>query len=213
MYIPDKFKQENIEELIALIRTHPLATVITLSDLGVEANHFPLFLMEQDGKLYLKGHIAKANSIWQTTSPLSDVLVIFNGPNSYISPNYYPTKKENGKAVPTWNYMVVHVRGKLKFIHDPKWTANFLALLTQEHEQEQATPWAMTDAPQPYIQSMLSAVVGIEIAIDSLSGKWKLSQNQSELNQKGVVDGLSSKSDTHSQSIAAVMNANLQNKN
>ncbi|MGL5291227.1 MAG: FMN-binding negative transcriptional regulator [Plesiomonas sp.] len=188
MYIPEKFKQENIEDILKLIRAHPFATVITSSQLGAEADHLPLFLIERDGKLYLQGHIAKANSLWQTTPPLSDVLVIFNGPNSYISPNYYPTKKENGKAVPTWNYAVVHAKGKLEFIHEPEWITKVLEQLTLEHEREQAVPWLMADAPKSYIQAMLSAVVGIEIAIDSLTGKWKLSQNQPELNQQGVID-------------------------
>ncbi|MBY7676635.1 FMN-binding negative transcriptional regulator [Vibrio mimicus] len=210
LYIPGKFKQEKIEELVGLIREYPFATIITLSESGIDTNHLPLCLMELDGELYLKGHIAKANSLWKTTEPQSEAVVIFNGPNTYISPNNYPTKKENGKAVPTWNYVVVHVKGKIRFIHDPQWIVGVLKRLTSENEREQVVPWSMSDAPESYIQNMLSAVVGIEIAIDSLSGKWKLSQNQSEINQKGVVDGLSSKSDTNSQAIASMMCTNLQ---
>ncbi|MGL5251307.1 MAG: FMN-binding negative transcriptional regulator [Enterovibrio sp.] len=212
MHIPEKFKQENIDELVGLIRQHPFATVITQSDTGIAANHLPLSLIELDGELYLTGHIAKANALWQTTAPQSAALVIFNGPNGYISPNYYPTKKENGKAVPTWNYAVVHVHGKVRFIQDPQWIIGALEQLTSEHEREQAVPWSMSDAPESYIHSMLSGVVGIEIAIDSLRGKWKLSQNQPEKNQKGVIDGLSSKGDNNSQSITAMMSANLQQK-
>ncbi|EOG7599847.1 FMN-binding negative transcriptional regulator, partial [Vibrio cholerae] len=209
LHIPGKFKQDNIDVLVNLMREYPFATVITSSNSEIEANHLPLSLIELDGKLRLKGHIAKVNSVWKTANPASEVLVIFNGPNSYVSPSYYPTKKENGKAVPTWNYIVVHVKGKIRFIHEPQWILEVLEQLTTKHEQGQAVPWSMSDAPEGYIHKMLPAVVGVEIEVESLSGQWKLSQNHPEINQQGVVEGLSSKDDTNSQVIASLMSANL----
>lgn len=210
MHIPAKFKQDNIEALLALIQQHPFATLVTLSEEGVVANHLPLSLIESAGKLYLIGHIAKANSLWQSAKAFSEVLVIFHGPHSYISPNYYPTKQENAKAVPTWNYAVVHVTGKLRFIHDQQWLVDALERLTIEHERTQPVPWSMSDTPDSYIQQMLSAIVGIEIAVESISGKWKLSQNQPKINQQGVVDSLLYSTETNSQTLAAMMRANLQ---
>jgi transcriptional regulator len=213
LHIPGKFKQENIEVLVGLICEYPFATLITYSDSGIEANHLPLSLIEFGGELYLKGHIAKVNTLWQTIESQSEVLVVFNGPNSYISPNYYPTKKENGKAVPTWNYVVVHVKGKVRFIHEAQWVLEVLEQLTSEHERGQVVPWSMSDAPESYIQKMLPAIVGVEIAVESISGQWKLSQNHPEVNQKGVVDGLLSKCDTSSQAVASMMSVNLQQGN
>lgn len=210
LHIPRKFKQENIDVLISLIREHPFATLITSTDSGIEVNHLPLSLCEMDDNLYLKGHIAKVNPVWRATEPLSNGLIVFNGPNSYISPSYYPTKKENGKAVPTWNYVVVHVKGKIRFIHDSQWIYDALEQLTLEHERGQAKPWSILDAPESYIQKMLPAIVGVEVAIESITGQWKLSQNHPEVNQKGVIDSLLSKYDTSSQSIASMMSIHLK---
>ena len=120
----------------------------------------------------------------------SEILLIFNGPNCYISPNYYPTKKETGKAVPTWNYVVVHVKGRISFIHDEKWVYSMIDSLTSIHESNQDIPWSMADAPETFIKKMLPAIVGIEISIDSIEGQWKLSQNQPQANKLGVVKGL-----------------------
>ena len=118
-------------------------------------------------------------------------MVIFNGPNCYISPNNYPTKKDTGKAVPTWNYMVVHVKGNISFIDDNEWIYEMLDTLTQEHESQQVIPWSIKDAPASYIQKMLSVLVGIKIEIIYINSQWKLSQNQPDINQSGVVEGLS----------------------
>jgi transcriptional regulator len=134
--------------------------------------------------------LAKANKLWQSVDQGADVLLIFNGPSCYVSPNYYPTKKENGKAVPTWNYVVVHVKGKISFIHEQQWIYNLIDSSTQEHETTQPSPWSINDAPVEYINKMLTAIVGLEIVIESIEGKWKLSQNQSETNKQGVIQGL-----------------------
>jgi transcriptional regulator len=190
MHIPNKFKQKEETQLKEVIRKHPFATLITHSESGMEVNHFPVILANIDGNEVIQAHIARVNKIWESVQNGSEVLLIFNGPNCYISPNYYPTKKESGKAVPTWNYVVVHLKGKISFIHDNEWVYNMLNELTNEHESNQEIPWSISDAPDTYINKMLPAIVGIEISIDSIEGQWKLSQNQPDINKLGVVKGL-----------------------
>ena len=197
MHIPKKFQQNDDQKLKAMMREYPFATLITHSELGMEATHLPVVIANTEGKDSIHGHIAKVNNIWQSTKDGSDVLLIFNGPNCYISPNYYPTKKESGKAVPTWNYVAVHVRGKISFIHDEQWIYNMIDALTTEHEYDQKTPWSMSDAPENYIKKMLPAIVGIEITIDSIEGQWKLSQNQPDINKMGILQGLANNHNTH----------------
>jgi len=138
----------------------------------------------------LRGHVARANPIWQRSLLQHDVLAIFQGSEHYISPSWYPSKKEHGKVVPTWNYAAVHATGKLSVIDDPVWLRALLASLTQQHEEAMPQPWSIDDAPADYIDKMLAAVVGIEIEIVQLQGKWKVSQNQPAQNRQGVVEGL-----------------------
>ena len=190
MHIPSKFKQNEESTLLEIIREYPFATLITSSESGIEATHLPVFLAKIDGKNIIQAHIARANKIWKSVKEKSQVLLVFNGPNCYISPNYYPTKAESGKAVPTWNYVVVHVKGHISFIHDEKWIYNIIDSLTSEHESMQETPWSIADAPDTYVNKMLSAIVGIEISVNSIEGQWKLSQNQPQINKFGVVNGL-----------------------
>ena len=190
MHIPSKFKQSEESQLKRIIREYPFATLITHSESGLEATHLPVILNCVEGIDVIQAHMAKANKLWLSIKENSEILLIFNGPNCYISPNYYPTKKESGKAVPTWNYVVVHVKGRVSFIHDEKWLYNLIDSLTSIHESSQETPWSIADAPDTYIKKMLPAIVGIEVSIDSIEGQWKLSQNQPEINKVGVVKGL-----------------------
>lgn len=209
MHIPNKFKQDNINDLIALIQQYPLGTLVTHMADGVDAMHLPLLIESSHDDIILTGHIAKANPVAQNVGPDSEGLVIFNGPNAYISPNHYPSKAEHGKAVPTWNYVVVHAKGLVSLIHDQDWIYRHLAALTHEHESRSAYPWSIHDAPEDYIQKMLAAVVGVRIEVSSLVGQWKLSQNQPCDNQQGVIDGLSAL-DAASQSVASIMKRGLQ---
>ena len=209
MHIPKQFKQESNTELLELMREYPFATLITHSTSGMEANHLPISLAWQEDKLYLHAHIAKVNSLWQSVAESSEVLVVFNGPNCYISPNHYPTKQQTGKAVPTWNYVAVHVKGSISFIHDAAWIYQALENLTAEHESGLDNPWAISDAPAPYIDKMLPAIVGIEIAVTSITGQWKLSQNQPTVNQIGVVEGLSVSTKQNDKTVAAMVQAQL----
>lgn len=202
MYVPKVFQQDEPAALHELMVKYPLASLITYSATGIEVNHIPFFLKETNGKLSLQGHIAKANILWQNVKDNAEVLLVFHGPNCYISPNYYPTKKEQGKAVPTWNYVAVHIKGLMSYRHDAAFKLEMLNNLTFAHEQNQETPWSINDAPAHYIQRMLPAIVGLEIEVLSITGKWKVSQNQPEINKQGVVSGLSNEKTTNALSMA-----------
>lgn len=190
MYLPAHFEEARSEVLHALMRAHPFATMVAQGSDGLTANHLPLHLSSEDSPSgVLQGHVARGNRIWQDAAD-SEVLAIFHGPQAYITPSWYATKREHGKAVPTWNYVVVHARGRLRVIDDPAWLRRQLETLVAQHEAGFAEPWQIADAPPDYIDTMLAAIVGIEISIADLSGKWKISQNQPEINRAGVVAGL-----------------------
>lgn len=208
MFIPRMFKQDNIENLLQLMEQYPFATLISHSETGIDATHLPMFVVQKADKYYLKAHIAKANPLWKSVKNGSDVLITFHGPNCYISPNHYPTKKQTGKAVPTWNYVVVQVKGTMSFIHDSEWIFNAIETLTNIHESGQSQPWSISDAPDEYIQKMIPAIVGIEIEVTSIIGQWKLSQNQPQVNQDGVIEALSQSTDSNITKIAAMISKN-----
>ncbi|ANG65288.1 transcriptional regulator [Marinobacterium aestuarii] len=210
MHNPKNFQQNDRAQLEGLIREYPFATLMTHSASGLEANHLPVLLCEKDGKAVLQAHIARANPLWKTLPDKSDVLVVFNGPNCYISPNHYPTKQETGKAVPTWNYVVVHVKGVMSYIQDKDWLLAMINRLTDQHEAGQQRPWSTADAPEEFIQKMLPAIVGLEIEISAITGQWKLSQNQPERNRRGVVAGLSGESGDQYRTIAELVKSASQ---
>ena len=206
MYCPKQFSQNDPEKLKALIRDYPLATLITHSDSGLEANQIPFILNQANNKQVLQGHLAKANPLWKTINNYSEVLVVFHGPDCYISPNYYPSKQQDGKAVPTWNYVSVQVKGVMSYIEDKDWNRQMINKLTDQHEAGQPSPWTVDDAPSAFTDKMLKAIVGIEIEVLSMMGKWKVSQNQSRQNQQGVIAALSQRCDSHSQAMATIVN-------
>ncbi|MCX7157353.1 MAG: FMN-binding negative transcriptional regulator [Rhodocyclales bacterium] len=190
MYLPAQFEENRSEVLRALMSEHPFATLVAHGGDGLTANHLPLHLEPAIGPFgALQGHVARANSLWQKAAD-TDVLVIFHGPQTYVTPSWYETKREHGKAVPTWNYVVVHARGQLRAIDDPVWVRQQLETLVNRHEGSFAEPWQIDDAPPDYIDKMLAAIVGIEIVLTDLKGKWKISQNQPAVNRVGVVAGL-----------------------
>lgn len=186
MYLPTHFKEENPEILRGLMAAYPLAALVTAGPDGLVANHVPL--LYEDGML--RGHLARANPQWQGIQDGVDALAIFQGPQAYISPNWYPTKQENGRVVPTWNYAVVHVWGRLSVYDEPDRLRAFLDRLTATHEAGQPRPWMPADAPAAYIDGLLKAIVGIELAITRIEGKWKVSQNQPEVNRLGAAEAL-----------------------
>lgn len=191
MYLPSHFAETDRAVLHRLMQEHSLSTLVTMTTSGLDANHIPLLLTPDEGEHgVLRGHVARANPVWKEYQAGTEVMAIFQGADAYISPSWYPSKHEHGKAVPTWNYAVVHARGPLRIIDDAVWLREQLGLLTARHESALPQPWAIDDAPADFIDKMLSAVVGIEISITSLVGKWKVSQNQPTANRAGVVDGL-----------------------
>jgi transcriptional regulator len=192
MYIPRFNEEKRLPVMRELMEAAPLATLVTLGASGLFATHLPMIL-DDDGSEFgvLKGHIARANAQWREFIPTVDALAIFAGPQHYISPNWYAGKKEHGKEVPTWNYAVVHAYGPLKVIEDEQWLLALVSRLTDTHEAAtSAAPWKVTDAPKDYIQAMLKAIVGIELPIRRLEGKWKVSQNKTDKDREGVVEGL-----------------------
>jgi transcriptional regulator len=192
MYLPSHFAEQRPEVLRKLIHDHPLGLLITLADAGLQANPLPFFLDADPagGPGILRAHVARANPLWREARPDVEALVVFQGAQAYISPNWYPAKAEHGKVVPTWNYVTVQARGTLRAIDDTTWLRAFVSRLTQHHEAPQTRPWAVADAPADYIDSMLRAIVGIEIVLSSLVGKWKVSQNRAVTDRAGVVRGL-----------------------
>ena len=190
MYLPAHFAESRADVMHALIHARPFATLVTQGAAGPDANHLPLHLdANSSPQGTLSGHVARANPLWREADG-TGVLAIFHGPQAYVTPSWYPSKREHGKAVPTWNYVVVHARGRLRVVDDAIWLRRQLELLVDSHESGFADPWRIADAPRDYIDKMLAAIVGIEIEITDLTGKWKLSQNQAEANRAGVVAGL-----------------------
>lgn len=202
MYTPKHFSAPSDQALQDLMRAYPFATLVIHSADGINVHHLPLYL---DGNRKLSGHVARANPLWRDAASASEVLVIFHGPNAYVSPSWYPTKASTGRVVPTWNYVVVHARGKLRVINDAHWLRTHLQMLTAQHEADFVQPWHLEDAPAGFIDQLMQAVVGIEIEITELTGKWKVSQNQPLENQLGVVQGLASQDNTQARAMAAVV--------
>ncbi len=196
MYLPAHFKEDRTPVLHDLIRAHPLAVLVTLDSNGLAANHIPMEIDAETGELgTLRGHVARANPVWKSHRPEVEAMAVFQGPNDYITPQYYPTKAATGKVVPTWNYATVHAYGPLRAIEDAGWLRRFVERLTDRHEAElpQApgdVPWKVSDAPEGYIDGLLKAIVGIEIPLTRIEGKWKVSQNRPSEDRAGVVAGL-----------------------
>lgn len=191
MYTPSHFQEARHEVLCAAIRKAAFGTLVTFNGGQIVASHIPLLLDESEapiGTLY--GHLARSNPQWRTFDPGVSALVTFVLADSYVSPTWYPTKRESGKVVPTWNYMTVHARGALHLVHDPDALRPIVSRLTDRHEQDRPEPWAVTDAPERYVAGMLKGIVGVAIAVEALEGAWKLSQNRSDADQHGVVQGL-----------------------
>jgi transcriptional regulator len=208
LYLPAQFNETRTDVLHALMRAKPLATLVTSCTSGLVANHVPVQTLAEPQPLgSIRGHIARANSLWREYSQGSEALAIFQGPDVYISPSLYPTKMQTGEVVPTWDYVVVHAHGTLRFIDDVDWLHGFVAGLTATHEAARLQPWKIGDAPREYIEKMLKMIVGFEFSISRLTGKWKVSQNRPAADQLGVVQGLQGSADADSREIAAMLAA------
>jgi transcriptional regulator len=208
MYQPKHFEETRLEVLQALVASQPLSTLVTLSGEGLVADQIPMLLRAGEGPQgTLVGHVARANPLWRETLPETPVLVIFQGPQHYVSPGWYPIKQEHGKVVPTWNYVVVQARGLLRVHDDAAWVRQQATHITQQQESGMVKPWAVDDAPRDYTDSMIKAVVGISIEVTHWAGKWKVSQNQPAVNRAGVVQALAGLSDPHAPAMAALVTA------
>lgn len=189
MYLPKHFEETRVEVLHELVRAHPLGALVTRGAGGLQANHVPFEIDPAPAPFgTLRGHVARANPVWRDGA--GDALVIFQGPQAYVSPSWYPSKQAGGKVVPTWNYAVVHAYGILRAIDDAEWLRAFVTRLTDRHEAARAERWRVTDAPADYVDTLLGAIVGIELAVTRLEGKWKVSQNRPAQDREGVVQGL-----------------------
>jgi transcriptional regulator len=194
MYVPAHFAIKNPQELHTIIRKHSLGALVTTGPDGLDANHIPFEFDADHGALgLLTAHVARANPVWQECKDGADVLVIFRGNESYISPNWYPSKHESHRQVPTWNYEVVHVHGRLNVMEEEKFVRGVVARLTRAHEMNEPRPWRMGDSPPDYIDGMLRAIVGIEVEIKRIEGKAKLSQNREVRDRLNAADVLRAK--------------------
>ena len=203
MYLPTHFQEARVPVLHALIRRHGLAVLVTMGPDGLTADHIPMELDPEPAPLgTLRGHVARANPVWRTASRDVEALAIFQGPDHYVSPAWYPTKRETGKVVPTWNYAVVHAHGPLRIVEEAAWLRRLVEQLTNRFEAGRAQPWHVTDAPEDFVATQLKAIVGIELPLTRLRGKWKVSQNRMAADRSGVVEGLRALDDPGSRAMA-----------
>ena len=192
MYIPEHYAETRPDVLHALLRAHPLGMLVThTAEGGLDANHIPFELAENEGEHgVLRAHVARNNPVWREVASGSPVMVVFRGPEAYISPSWYPSKHEAHKQVPTWNYEVVHAHGRLQVMDEERFVRGLVARLTRVHEAGEPVPWQMGDAPQDFIAHLLTLIVGIEVHIDRLEGKRKLSQNKEARDIQGAAEAL-----------------------
>lgn len=203
MYIPAHNKETDIATMRALIQACPLGAWVTAGEGGLVANHIPFLIDPTRGEFgTLIGHVARANPVWKSPAPS---LVIFQGPQTYITPAWYPSKQTDSRTVPTWNYTAVHAHGTPRVIEDTGWLLSHVTQLVDTHEAGQPHPWKVTDAPREYIDAMLRGIVGIEIPIDRLEGKWKVSQNRTAEDKQGVAAGLATLDDDESAAMSVLV--------
>ena len=209
MYMPSAFRQDDLAELHAQLQASPFALLTSAGAAGVQASHLPLLLAPDEGEFgTLYGHFARANPHWRDLQGGAEALAVFSGPDAYISPGWYPAKAEHGKVVPTWNYIAVHARGPVELIEEPERLLQIVSRLSDQHESGRERPWAVSDAPREYIDSMLRAIVGFALPIRRLEGKWKLGQNRSAADQAGVHAALNDSAALRDRALAARMTLN-----
>jgi len=212
VYVPKHFQEDRVEVLRGIMEANPLATVVAQTTNGLVANHCPLvFRSTAAAEGALIGHIARANPFWRETV-VGDVLAIFSGPNSYISPSWYAAKQQTGKVVPTWNYAAVHLYGKARFIEDRAQLRQIVEDLTGMHEAKRSQPWSLQDAPADYIEQQLGAIIGIEISVTRIEGKLKFSQNRSSEDQLGVIEKLENEAAPDASALAQLMRESYERR-
>lgn len=209
MYQPPHHREDRREVQHALIRNHPLGLLISSGEDGLMANPIPFRLAKADEGLgTLQAHMARANPQWRALAAGAEVLIVFQGADHYITPSWYETKRETGKVVPTWNYAIVQVRGTVRVIEDSQWVRAQVDRLTDGHESKRMIPWAVGDAPDDFITAQLKGIVGIEVQITAIEGKWKVSQNRNDADRRSVAEGL----DAEGSEAAGVMAAMVRER-
>jgi transcriptional regulator len=206
MYTPPAFREDDLPTIHAEMRKIQLATLVTVTANGLIATHLPLMLDStagEHGTLY--GHVARGNTQWLESLPEVEALAMFTASDTYVTPNWYPSKQETGKVVPTWMYTAIHAYGTVRFIDDAEWLRDFVTRLTDKHEAAYSQPWKVTDAPPAYVDSQLARIVGVELPISRLEGKWKFDQRSSEPDRIGVMAGLEASGTPGNLDAAAVM--------
>jgi len=205
MYLPEQHRVDDVAALHALMRARPFATLISAGAAGLMATHLPTVLKDDGPYGLIECHVARANPHWREFATGAEALLIFQGPEGYITPNWYASKAEHGKVVPTWNYAVVHAYGRAEAMDDVQWLRRHVGELTAQQERSEARPWEVTDAPDSYIAAMVRAIVGIRLPIARLEGKWKMSQNREIEDRKGVVAGLGARGEGEDTAIAEIV--------
>jgi transcriptional regulator len=196
MYQPPHFREDSRAAQHALIRAHPLGLLVTGGPDGLTANPIP-FLLDDDGTYgMLRAHLARANPQAQALASAEECLIVFQGPQGYVTPGWYASKREHGRVVPTWNYATLHAWGRPRVVEDTGWLGRQIADLTALCEAPRAQPWAVSDAPEPFVAAQLRALIGIEIPIARIEGKWKMSQNRPEADRQGVIAGFRAEGET-----------------
>ncbi len=208
MFVPSHFEESRVDVLLDAMRAIAFGTLVSLGPDGLIASHIPLLLDDAPAPFgTITGHLARGNPQGRGPAPETEALAIFLGPEAYVTPSWYKSKAETGKVVPTWNYVAIHAYGRLRFIDDPDWKRAHVTRLTLSQEGKRAAPWAVSDAPEDYLQGMLKGIIGFELPIARLQGKWKMSQNRSAADRQGVIAGLDGEGDPGATAVAAVMAA------
>jgi len=213
MYQPNHFRVENVSEMHALMRARPFATLVSSGTAGLFASHLPTVLKDEGPCGVIECHLARPNPHWKDLAEGNEALMIFQGPQAYITPNWFPSKAQHGKAVPTWNYTVVHAYGRPEVMKDKDWLLQHVTELTAQQESSEAKPWSPSDAPAAYIEVMLRGIIGFRFAITRLEGKWKMSQNREVQDRVGVVKGLSARATGDDLEVAEVVSRRITPSN
>jgi transcriptional regulator len=212
MYRPDHFRVDDIAEMHALMRARPFATLVSAGDSGLYGTHLPTVLKNEGEFGAIECHLARANPHWKELAAGGEALMIFQGPEAYITPNWYATKAETGKAVPTWNYIAVHAYGRPQVMQDKEWLRCHVGELTTQQEAREPHPWKITDSPESYIDVMLRGIVGFRFDIARLEGKWKMNQNREARDRAGTAAGLEQRGAGEDAQVAAVMRSQMPAK-
>lgn len=206
MYSSPTTREDRQDVLIAAIRDIGFGALVAMSADGLSATHIPMLVRQgPNGEIELEGHVARPNEMWRIAQSGVQALAIFQGPQAYIHPGWYPTKQIDGRAVPSWNYIAVHAHGRLEAVGDPAWLLSHLSDLTNINEASRTEPWALSDAPRDYLDAMMRAIVGLRLRVDRFEGNWKMGQKQPVENRLGAIAGLSASANASDWDVAAVM--------